>query len=1198
MKINKSTKLLSNLIMLAALGGCQDESISNSLINTKQLEPQHALAKTSVETVSVDDFISESWLSGLGQVDMVAAAKVAGYYAAAESSSTTIEIRDISSNLLHTVTASDIELAGLSSAGQLCGMTFTPSGRFLYMALCSTGSDEDAILAFNTNTGTLSLFDRVQLRSDGSNTVHHYGMAYFKSKLYVGSDKGIYRYDASRNAVYQGGSEPESGIITTPSPVRDIALDMVEGNLYVLTQNGVFKLPAAGEQLTKVYNRRNLSRIGYSRVFGRQALAGLYITKDTQQGSQVFFVPKNLVEQGGDLTHSATELWSYDGKLVDLTTTPDGKLLYSGGDVDALYGSAYTLTDSGDVSRLSYQQWLRDELAQYVAAIKSLTAYKGSEIDGTNSSTLSPEGFLHRKLQQAGLEANETPIADTVGWAIYLLLAANEANMLSAEGVVDESLADQQIQPLLELLIERHAGLIPGGIGGIKTVDGHFVRNYSSEGTPFAKEQSPGPQPQVYTSMKFLPAVIKAAELYPQSTKIAEAKKYLEQIFIRSADTIRARQGVTWEVDDFGPVRNANGMANESWIYGDLGAAQDPMASYNYGQYVYERDNFNYDQWLAGEPVIKPSHAAFVVMGGTLVLKHHADDAGWKEQNNNYFALTQAVTDDLGSPYFAAFSAGNNPFDRDKKNGNYWNDGPSDHPGDIIHFPAVLGFGQHGKQGAMVGGYFAYRDGLRQDMLNSSDPESPIKMLTRWSMVKPDYEMPSIGIADFWFGAVGLAETLRPGTADKLRNTFYRPHYELSDDEEGNQVVLFSALTPRQVIGIREDKSEQSFGFQRSPFSVPGREHFATFKIEDPQGDWIELDDVVSPKEKDKYGDNKEPRFTNPDFEHEVTGWQYFGDGKTRMVKGVSGQGVRIRTSSTGESVLTQAVLQPVSLENSQYKISAYIKPIKAVEATAAIRTYWSAEGDRNAPLGDVTVSDSIGAGDIGQLVSVNSYKPEGATYLHIEYVVRGHTEAVESFMFDNTSLQLMGTLAELDNGDFESSGDGIWAGGMNTNKARVITMNAEDDEGNSYTNHALEFVLNGTTSWQTVETGSNIDVSADPDGTRYIFKFDVLENTLLSEDLLDGEPATEFDIDVDVYPKPLTEKKSARPHVATIESNSKDEIAFVMRKRPGNEQFNILFKVRQRSKLIGEERVVIDNLRVYKQRLFSECDTTSPTGC
>ncbi|MGF1735502.1 hypothetical protein [Photobacterium satsumensis] len=1198
MNIKKRMKLLSHFVMLAVLTGCQDESISNSLINSEQIGSPKPQAKLSVESISTEELISEAWFSNLGQTDMVAAAKVAGYYAAADSGSSTIEIRDISSNLLHTVTASDIELAGLSSAGQLCGMTFTPSGRFLYMALCSQGSEEDAILAFNTNTGVLSVFDRVKLRSDPSNTRHHFGMAYFKSKLYVGSDQGVYRYEASRNTVYNGGTEPEIGLIATPSPVKDIALDMVGGNLYVLTQNGVFKLPADGEQLTKVYNRRNLSRIGYSRVFGRKALAGLYITKDTQQSSQVFFVPKGLVEQGGDLTNAATELWSYDGKLVDLTTTPDGKLLYSGGDADAQYGNAYTLTDSGDVYRLTYQQWLRDELAQYVAAIKSLTAYNGSEIDGTNSTTLSPEGFLHRKLQRAGLAANETPIADTVGWAIYLLMAANEANMLSSEGVVDESLADQQIQPLLELLIERHAGLIPDGTGGIKTVDGHFVRNYNSDGTPFAKDQSPGPQPQVYTSMKFLPAVIKAAELYPESKKIAEAKKYLEQIFVRSADTIRARQGVTWEVDDFGPVRNANGMANESWIYGDLGAAQDPMASYNYGQYVYERDNFSYDHWLEGEPVIKPSHAAFVVMGGTLVLKHHADDAGWKEQNNNYYALTQAVTDDLGSPYFAAFSAGNNPFDRENKNGNYWNDGPSDHPGDIIHFPAVLGFGQHGKLGAMVGGYFAYRDGLRQDMLNSSDPESSLKMLTRWSMVKPDYEMPSIGIADFWFGAVGLAETIRPGTADKLRNTFFRAHHELSGDDDGNQVVLFSALTPRHVIGVRDDNSEQSFGFQRSPFTVPGRQHFATFKIEDPQGDWIELDDVVSAKEQDKYGDFKAPRFTNPDFENEVAGWQYFGDGKTRTVKGASGQGVRIRTSSTGESVLTQAVLQPVSLENSQYKVSAFIKPIKVTEATAFIRTYWSAEGDRNAPLGEVTVSDSIGTGEAGQLVAVYSYKPEGAAYLHIEYVVSGHSEVVESFMFDNTSLQLVGTLAELDNGDFESSSDGIWAGGINTNKASVIAMDAEDEEGRIYTNHALEFVLNGTTSWQTVETGSNIDISADPDGTRYIFKFDVLENTLRSKDDLGNDPATEFDIDVDVLPKTSESKKSTRPYAATVESNSKNEIAFVMRKRPGDEQFNIVLKVRQRSKNVGEERVVIDNLRVYKQRLFLECDTTSATGC
>ena len=487
-----------------------------------------------------------------------------------------------------------------------------------------------------------------------------------------------------------------------------------------------------------------------------------------------------------------------------------------------------------------------------------------------------------------------------------------------------------------------------------------------------------------------------------------------------------------------------------------------------------------------------------------------------------------------------------------------------------------MGFGQHSKQGAMVGGYFAYRDGKRQAMNNASGSTQTIDLLTRWSVKDPNYEMPAIGIADFWFGAVGLAETLQPGTADKLRNTFFMPHHEITDEDNGYQVVHFSALTPRHVVGIRDDGSEQSFGFQRSPFTVPNRDHFNDYRIEDPEGDWIELDDVVGELE------GGTARFSNPDFESGIEGWQYRGSRNYRIMDngGVSGKGVRVRSSSTGESTLTQAVSLPISLVDSQYKVSGFIKPMKVTESEAFIRAYWTAEKTSQLPIGEVTTSAVIGAGEDGQLVSVYTKKPEGAAYLQIEYVVSGNPETIESFMFDNTSLQLSGTLEELANGDFEN-GENDWT--MNTGMASVKPVDALDKDGQAYQTNALVFELQGSNLTQSVAT--DIDVVGDPVGTRYIFKFDVLENMLKDKEELGKKPATDFDIDVEITS--VGGKKVVRPYVATIETNSKDEIAFVMRKRPDEESFKVIFNARQRRTNIGLETVAIDNFRVYKQRLL-----------
>ena len=791
---NNYKKLFSIGLLAASIAGCGGGSGSSDS------KPGNPPPDTDWPTPDVS---VSAWSFNGGSGQSVAAAKLAGSYAVADPAGLNIEIRDIHQTLKHHIEAADIvDLLpdmNLNHDSALCGMTFTPSGRFLYLAVCDSegGQKDDAILAYNTNTETLTVFHRLSLQEPGAGKVERVGMNYFSSTLFVGGDSAVYRIEADRNAAYEvenDGRQLAVDKVSVSGPVQDIALDMEAGVLFLQTPDSIYKLPHNSRSAQRVYQQENLTGVAFSRVYGGEAAAGLYISMEHEGKTGLLFTAKDKVRSNGQL--SPVQYLLSDSPWHDFSLTADGNLLF----VD---DSAFMLRDDND-ERMSFDAWTRDELAQYVKAIKGLTS------SGMSGNSASPEGFLHRKLEHTN--PNTTPIADNVGWALYLLMVADQVEH------------DPEIEHYVELLIKRHAGLHEDTKGGVKSIDGHFVRNYNSDGTINADN----PQYQVYISMKFLPAAIKAAEMYPDNHDIVSYAKYLQQVFQRSGDVVRAEQRITWDSDDFGPVRLNRLMSNETWLYGDIAAAQDPIATRNYGKFTYERENFLYDYELLDQPVIKSSHSAFIIMGGPLILDHHFNGKSWAEQNNNYYALTQSETDDMGFTYFAGFSAGHSP----NSNGNYYNDGPTDHPDDFIHFPAVSGFGQLGKTDAVVGAYMAYRDGRRQTMISAGDENA--HLLMRWSAKMPDYDKMSVGIADFWYGAIGLAETIQPGVVQQFRNTFYRPEVEVGVTEQGRQQVLYSTMTPRLVTGIRADGSKEEFGYHRSPFVVPTDEVFADFDVEDP----------------------------------------------------------------------------------------------------------------------------------------------------------------------------------------------------------------------------------------------------------------------------------------------------------------------------------------------------------------------------
>ncbi|MGF1682730.1 hypothetical protein [Photobacterium minamisatsumaniensis] len=1091
----------------------------------------------------LQDITIDSWEFD-GQGDRVAVAQFSGQYAVAESSRLQIEIRNIRQELLNEIDVADISSLvpemNLSHDDALCGMTFTPSGRFLYLAVCDKRAGNDgAIIAFNTNTKKATLLTKLALTKQGQSGDHQIGMGYFASQLYVGTAGGVYRIGADKNAAYEGQPSQAPQLISLPSPVRDIAIDMAEGNLFLLAGDVIYRMASEGSQPREVYRQTNISDLSFSRVFGQESDGGLYFSRlpnsdmalnsdlKEQFNTELYWVPVNDARSSS--SYNPKPYLRTQAEWSSFSLTPDGRLLFSD-------GSPSILSDNAD-NRLGFDAWMKDELGNYVTAIKGLTA---SNMSGNFAS---PEGFLHRKLEHTN--PNTSPVADNVGWALYLLMIADQIEH------------DPEIEQYVELLIKRHAGLHEDGQGGVKSIDGHFVRNYNTDGTINANN----PQYQVYVSMKFLPAAIKAAEMYPDNDNIVNYAKYLKQVFQRSGDVVRAEQRVTWDSDDFGPVRLNRLMSNESWLYGDIAAAQDPIATRNYGAFTYERENFRYDDELLDQPVIMSSHSAFIIMGGPLILDHHFNGSAWSEQNHNYYALTQSETDELGLPYFAAFSAGHSP----NSSGNYYNDGPTDHPDDFIHFPAVKGFGQLGKTDAVVGAYMAYRDGRRDTMVSAGGRDA--NLLMRWSANMPNYEQMSVGIADFWYGAVGLAETIQPGVVQKFRNTFYRPEIEIETNAQGHQQVLYSTMTPRLVTGVRSNGDEVQFGYHRSPFVVPTGETFSDFKVEDPQGDWVELDDIVGIHNITAPIEGRKVIFKNPNFNQGLAGWETLA-GNANTSGGIHDNGVTL----SDEANLTQAVHLPYGIEGSEYRVSTFIEP-QGQAGKAKLRLSWSSTGN----IADADISSQVVSGNVfgnwsARVVTLDVKQPVDAIYLHIEYLTEGNGP----FVFGNTALQSFGAKQFFNNGNFEQ-GNTDW----NLSNNIFIT---EDPNEVIQGSKSLKFELSGgVTSWRSAER--HIDISSDPVGTRYLVRFNVGDR-----DLTDAKFEIKFDIENPQQPPNSTAKPTDDwRDVGFIDNDTPDEVTVTVRKRPGETGLNLVLRMQQNSNNAGHSYVILDDVRVYHQKMLDD---------
>jgi len=127
-------------------------------------------------------------VSGPDDTAGVAAAALSGWYATADSFEDNVEIRNVNQTLVRTITRAEIlsYFPWMSLDGGPDGpdaLAFSDSGRLLFIGvhddtLAGDGGASDGILRYDTQTGDLALFARLEIFEQGSvwphNALGHY----------------------------------------------------------------------------------------------------------------------------------------------------------------------------------------------------------------------------------------------------------------------------------------------------------------------------------------------------------------------------------------------------------------------------------------------------------------------------------------------------------------------------------------------------------------------------------------------------------------------------------------------------------------------------------------------------------------------------------------------------------------------------------------------------------------------------------------------------------------------------------------------------------------------------------------------------------------------------------------------------------------------------------------------------------------
>jgi hypothetical protein len=727
--------------------------------------------------------VSSSWTS-FGNASRVAAAQYAGHYVVADSD---IEITAIDESIIDTITAS--EIAALLPGAGINAIAFTSSGRQMFIS--ANGTSSDSVLAYNAGTGQLRNFVTGLNLSSG---VEKLGIAHFKGELFVGSATGeIRRYAADLNDAtgsYNGSISLTGG--DAGQPVRGIAADIRDKMLYVASPNNLYSLNPTNSVLTQIAAISNVVDITYGRTYGANGQGGLLILQDNGNERILHLISNANLQAGGSVT---PEPYYETGNIIPaIAATACGRLLTAG-------TTPGILSDSND-SRMDFMTWVADEFDQNVRFAKVLCWQDAGDLTG----------MVNNTVKKSGSNRGETASPDAAYWVVNQLIMSDEVN------------GDPEAQPLVREIIKRYAQLEVNS-------DGQWYHWYDMD-TGARKANSP--TTSCYSTMKGVHMAIRAKEYYPNDSEIITAANTIIGRLRNQRDYSRDFGRYASPADNLGPVIAGHepGPYQEIHLFGELMAATEPMAENNYLQYWRYRDNHTYNYELPDEPIIKTAMAGFWRMYDQATIQFCRDDAAWKQEFRNFYALFAGWTDDNAPEHLTAFSAGNTP-------SGYSSDKYTVHPGTVNSFGTVIGFGLHGNTVPVVGAYFAYRDGRRQLMGGSASYAAP-DLLTRISYEDPSWVTTGLSPTDHQYAGYALGEILSPGSIDRAIavHTYLEPQWHSATN--GDKVVEFSKLVRRQVLGTADGTNWDSLGFQYSPFTVPASSSYTNFMVVGAEGELLD----------------------------------------------------------------------------------------------------------------------------------------------------------------------------------------------------------------------------------------------------------------------------------------------------------------------------------------------------------------------
>ena len=732
--------------------------------------------------------VIESWASeSPGQATAaVGSASLSGWYASAETTGDTVEIRDIRQSFMGTITRGQIE--ALSPWMSLdagpdgpIALAWTDSGRSLFIvvtddAAAPDGLGSDVVLRYDTTTGFLSLFARAEI---GDGTSSGPAAVHFRGQLTVSTQAGGLR-------VYRAGRNDTAGVLlyawSLPGgeAARGLAVARSLEAMFVVSETMLYRVDL-GEAFPVPVEVGPVTRgraAAFSDHYGSLADMGVFVVEGSGGGGDARVLQVPLFQATGLLAYNPIEYAQSSGDLTDIAATACGRMMLAGA------AGTQVMRDTGD-PRLDYEAWLLDEFAQVVAFGNGLVSPDGQ-----------PPGWVIDADVDAGLARFHPATPDAAAWVVLLNLTGDHlaGNAASA--------------PIVRDILRRYAGQMPDGIGPGVTADG-IMRHWLDPTTGGAK---PGWDPEFATlsTMKLVLAADRARRFYAGDGAIVDAAGVIIDrvnnwdAYIQPGTDALYFKGVWSGGPDFGsasaPFHEGVIFIEQAAVYGTSGMALE---------HWLDRSRLPEAEFVTGLPVTTGApgvhQPAFVSLYPWLASKPLRQDPTWRADLENLLASNGAWTDDNGPQFMTVFSAGTTRSDW----GGYNADSLSNHPGDVTAFASLMAFGSLGATAPSVGAYQAYRLGARQAFAGGAT------ILFRRSLVDPGYEPDSAGLPDVALGALGLAELIKPGTAAAVLAVAYQSPCPADLSPPAGVLDFFDIAAFFEAFSAHDDRADLA-----APFGV------------------------------------------------------------------------------------------------------------------------------------------------------------------------------------------------------------------------------------------------------------------------------------------------------------------------------------------------------------------------------------------